>query len=249
MARTATASAGKAKGPAKGAKTPKPPAKTAPTFKRAPRIGKASVAPTPPPVKPPLKKRAKKGQGKAPPVQAALLVAVKEATPGITADQFAASFNVPFEEVCRMRHFVHEYIKDFNPTLAALRMGYPDTGAGTVGSLLLGNAFTQLRIGELLDAMEAEAIVSGSRIVAGLLKEANAPDVAFSSNASTRIAAWKALAKIKGLDAPKVPDKPGLPLAMLGGVMLVPIATHPDEWGKFAAASQRALKESTAIDI
>ena len=132
MARTATANAGKAKGPAKGAKTPKPPPKQKLTFTRAPRIGKVAGKAAPAPVKPPVKPRAprsKNGQGKAPPVQAALLAKVTEATPGITADQFAANFNVPFDEICRMRHFVHEYIKDFSPTLAALRMGYPEVGA------------------------------------------------------------------------------------------------------------------------
>lgn len=229
MARTATARAGKAKGPAKGAKTPKPPPKT----KQPPA-----------PKKPGRKRRV---TTKAPEAQQAFLATVKADNPGITADELAAKFGIPFEEVCRMRHFVHEYIKDFNEENAALRMGYPDISARSTGKLLLYHSFSQLRISEILSKMEVDAMLSGSMVVAGLLREANAPDVAFSSNASTRIAAWKALAKIKGLDRPTVEDPNNRILT--GGIMVVPIALSPDQWGEYAAASQRNLKESTAIDV
>ncbi len=229
MATTATARAGKAKGPAKAKQTPKPPPK-----KKKPIPAKK-------------RGRAPNGQGKAPAVQASFLATVKADNPAITADTFAAQFNIPFEEVCRLRHFVHEYIKDFNEENAALRMGYPEPSARTTGKVFLGNAFTQLRVGEILDKLEADNVVSGARIVAALWREANAPDVAFSSNSSTRIAALKALARIKGLERPQIEDPNNRILT--GGIMVVPIALSPDQWGEYAAASQRNLKESTAIDI
>lgn len=141
----------------------------------------------------------------------------------------AEQFKIPFEDVCRMRHFVHEYIKDFNEENAALRMGYPDGSAKSTGKVLLFHSFTQLRVGEILDKMEAENVVSGARVVAALWREANAPDIAFSSNASTRISALRALAKIKGLERPTIEDPNNRILT--GGIMIVPIAVSADQWG------------------
>lgn len=230
MARTATASAGKAKGPAKRKATPKPPAKKTPTA--------------------PAKKRARRspnGQGKAPDTQAAFLATVQATTPGITADQLAAQFRYDFADVVRMRHFVHEYIKDFNEVNAALRMGYPQDAARHNGALFFGQAYVRLRVGELLASMEAENIVSGAQIIAALWREANAPDVAFSSNSSTRIAALNALAKIKGLMGAAV-KKAAATVVQVPGVMLVPFTTDADQWENHARQTQRDLKQAV-IDV
>lgn len=193
------------------------------------------------------KKRAPKGQGKDPQTQANLLATVKAEDPGITAEALALKLNMPFEDVGRLRYFVHEYIKDFSEERAALRMGYPADSATSTGRLLLYHAYTQLRITEILEKADAENIVTGAAIVAALWREANAPDVAFSSNSSTRIAALKELAKIRGLTAPK----PKLPTGGvgLGGVMVVPFTMHPDQWEEHARQTQRELKEAVTVEV
>lgn len=221
MARTATARAGNAKGTGKAKKTPKPPPK-----KKA--------------------KRAPNGQGKNPKTQTTFLALVRAENPGITSAEFADKFKVPFEDVANMRHFVHEYIKDFNPTNAALRMGYPEEAAASNARLFLYHSFTQLRLSEIFAEMDADAMVSGGQIVAGLLREAHAPD-SLCANSSTRISAWKELARIKGLTNPKPPPPPG-GFAPASGVMFVPVASHPDEWETHARETQRALKEAVTIE-
>lgn len=219
MARTATARAGKAKGPAKAKKTPKPPPK-----KRA--------------------KRAPKGQKTTPKESANFLATVKELHPGITSDAFAELYKVPFEDVARMRHFVHEYIKDFDAFNAALRMGYPQDSAASTGRLLLYHSFTQLRLQEILAKTEAEAVVSAGQIVAAVWREANRPD-SLCANSSSRISALGLLARIKGLTAPKGSAPTHAPN---GGVMIVPVAIHPDEWENHARQTQRELKNAVTID-
>jgi len=93
--------------------------------------------------------------------------------------------------------------------------------------------------------MEADAIVGASTIMAGLLREANQPD-SFCANSSSRIKAWQTLAKIKGMDAPRAPaPKDATPG---GGVMLVPIAVHPEEWEEHARRSQKELKNAVILD-
>jgi hypothetical protein len=193
-----------------------------------------------PPAPAKKKKRAKPGTN--PVAQATFLQTVKAENPEITSDQLAEKFNMPLEEVARMRGFLVEYMKDFNEERAALRMGYPDVSAASTGKLLLYHSFTQLRLQELLDRAEVDALVTPARIVAGLVKEANAPDVAFSSNASTRISAWKELAKIKGMLNPKPKDT----APKVRRIMYVPVA--PD-WEAGARASQKLLKASTVIDV
>lgn len=196
------------------------------------------------PPKPPAKKkpRAKNGQGKKPEAQATFLATVKAENPGITSDELAIKFNMPLEEVARMRGFLVEYMKDFNAENAALRMGYPDVSAASTGKLLLYHSFTQLRLQELLDLAEVDSLITPSRIVAGLVKEAHAPDVPFSSNSSTRISALKELAKIKGMMNPKPKEE----TVHVKRIMYVPVATN---WEEGARASQKALKASTLIDV
>jgi hypothetical protein len=202
--------------------------------------GKGTKA-TPPPAKKKPKK-SKPGQAKDPVSQATFLQTVKVENPGITSDQLAEKFNMPVEEVARMRGFLVEYMKDFNEENAALRMGYPDLSARATGKLLLYHSFTQLRLQELLDRAEVDALVTPSRIVAGLVKEANAPDVAFSSNAGTRISAWKELAKILGMLNPKPKEDD----RKIRRIMYVPVAA---DWEAGARHSQKLLKASTVIDI
>jgi hypothetical protein len=206
------------------------------------RAGKGKGTKQPPAPAKKKKKRAKSGQAKDPVSQATFLQTVKAENPGITSDELAIKFNMPLEEVARMRGFLVEYMKDFNEERAALRMGYPDVSAASTGKLLLYHSFTQLRLQELLDRAEVDALVTPSRIVAGLVKEANAPDVPFSSNAGTRISAWKELAKIKGMMNPKPKDD----TPKIKRIMYVPVA---HDWEAGARASQKALKASTVIDV
>jgi hypothetical protein len=133
-------------------------------------------------------------------------------------------------------------MKDFNAENAALRMGYPDVSAASTGKLLLFHSFTQLRLQELLDRAEINSLISPSRIVAGLVREANAPDVPFSSNSSSRINALKELAKIMGLNNPKPKDE----APQVKRIMYIPVSNN---WEEGARESQRRLKESTVIDV
>lgn len=229
MARTATARAGKGKGTVKA---------------------KRGTKPTPPlDIQTPAKKKTRppKGQGKAVDSQVAFLAKVKAENPLITSEEFALKFRVPVDEVVRMRHFLSEYLRDFDLKASALRMGYPTETATETGRLLLYHSYTQIRLLELLDRMEVAQLVNASQIISRLWKEANLADGLFN-NAPNRIAALKTLARIIGLDLPK-PKDDGKPKGPSGGVMIVPMAVSPDQWGEYAAASQRALKESTAIDV
>lgn len=192
--------------------------------------------------KPPEPKKKRAPRKNSPVGQATFLQTVKAENPNITSDELAERFKMTLEEVSRMRGFLVEYMKDFNEENAALRMGYPDMSAKATGKLLLYHSFTQLRLQELLDRAEVDALVTPSRIVAGLIKEANAPDVAFSSNASTRISAWKELAKIKGMLNPKPKDT----APKVRRIMYVPVS--PD-WETGARASQKSLKASVVVDV
>lgn len=202
--------------------------------------GKASKATPKAPVK---KKRAKRQRvNPAPEVQTSLFVSVVAENPDITSEGYAIRFALPLDEVMRLRHFIHEYLRDFDEKAATLRMGYPMDSAASTSKMFLFHPYVQLRVIEVLKCIEPDKIVSAGQIIAGLLKEATAPDIPFSSNANTRIAAWKLLAQIQGLLNPKAKDPAKLGPA--GGIMFVPIAATPEEWAESARASQKALVDS-----
>lgn len=206
----------------------------------AKRKGIATPAASQVPAKKPKTKR------KSPRAEASFLATVKAENPNITSEEFAFQFRVPIDEVVRMRHFLGEYLKDFDEKLAAVRMGYPYDSALGTGRLLLHHSYSQLKLLEMLEAMEIPKLISAQLIISRLWKEANNGDGLFN-NAPNRIAALGKLAKIIGLENPKPIEEKNIRPS--GGIMFVPIALSSDDWGDYAHASQKALKDSTAIDV
>lgn len=188
------------------------------------------------------KTRAKRANPKDPVRQATYLQELQAENPNITADQLAERWNMPLEEVIKYRAFIHEYLKDYNAEYAALRLGYPDGSAASTGKLFLYHSFTQLRLAEIMEKAEADAICTAAQLHANLWKEANAKDVPFSSNSSTRIQATKILMQAKGLLNPK-------PIEVDVNIKRVMYIPAPCDWEAGARASQKALKESTVIDV
>jgi hypothetical protein len=138
----------------------------------------------------------------------------------------------------RRDRFIQEYIKDFNGSAAIRRMGYLSKSPGTRAYEWLNEPYTQWKLGQVLAKLDEKAIVTRTEILMGLKREANADDVPFSSNASTRISALRALAKILGMEITKVEGN----MTLNGGVMAVPFAGSLDEWEAQSKKSQSKLK-------
>jgi len=223
---------------------------TAPAKRKGKGGPKHAKKPAKVPPKAQKKQPAKKkpGKGKSPQAQANFLATVQEACPGITSDQMAERYGYSLDELNNLRAFVLEYVKDFSPAMACLRMGYPVASAESTGAIMLGNAYVQLRVEEYFKRAEPEAIVSIGQIHAKLWKEMNAPDTVMSgcamSNSSTRIAAGKLLLQARGQLQPK--PKEADPIAARR-VMFIPVPVG--NWEDGARQSQKELKESTVVDV
>lgn len=192
------------------------------------------------------KKRARKPSpnAKSKQAQEKFLLAAKAENPYITADELAIKYAIDPEDVLKMRVFVHEYLKDFDPVNACIRMGYDYAAAKGASQLMLMHSFTQLRLSEVMATLEADSVVSGGQVMARLWKEANLGDNA--SNSVARIMALKELARIKQMGSAGS-NKP----VRVSGVMLVPVLDNDAEnaaWEDKAKASQAALKEGS-IDV
>lgn len=140
------------------------------------------------------------------------------------------------------KKFVNEYLKDFNASRALLRMGYKYDlkVANAYAGKWMGEAYTQYLIAEAMEKMDEQAIVDRKEVLLGLKREAHAPDVPFSSNASTRISALRSLAKILGMEIVKA----DVNMTIGGGVMAIPLSGSPEEWEKATQLAQAKLKEA-----
>lgn len=138
--------------------------------------------------------------------------------------------------------FAIEMLKDFNPTLAVMRMGLADTRekAKDKGKSLMDEPHVQYTIRKFIDEAKDEAFITRSQVIYGLIQEANC--YRDDANGASRTAAWRGLAKIKGMESSKLEiDTP------ISGVMLVPVlAGDATSWGEQAAKTQAELKKSAA---
>lgn len=138
----------------------------------------------------------------------------------------------------RRRNFVAEYLKDFNPTQAYLRSGGKESTCRKTPYMYLKEPYTQGLIKAAIDAIEEKDLVSNKQVLIGLLREANYDG--YKNEHGARVSAWKALAKIKGMEAPiKVEST----VTVRGGVMIVPMLPDSMSWEQAAIEGQAQLKE------
>lgn len=225
MARTATATATAKRGGSKGTKKP-----AAPLKKKA--------------------KRSPRGRAKDAASQSTFLETVKAENPNISSDEFALKFNLPVDEVSRMRAFVYQFSIDFDAKKAALRMGYPEATALDTGKIWLGNAFVQLLLSEIQRNAGVETVATVGQLASKVWEEANRPDTVrdgcVMSNSASRLSALTLYAKILGLFNPKPKEPEG---GNVRRVMHVPLVAVVGDWGAMAHASQKALKAQTVVDV
>jgi hypothetical protein len=139
--------------------------------------------------------------------------------------------------IARRQLFVHEYLKDFNGSQAIQRMGYVMTQPWVKASQFLTEPYTQWYLGQLMAKLEDSAIITRSEILLGLKKEAHYHGL--DGSAAARIAAWRTLGKILGLEVTKIEGN----VAIQGGVMLMPFSGTPEEWEQAAQSAQEKLKQ------
>lgn len=103
------------------------------------------------------------------------------------------------ERVLRQR-FVEEYLIDYDPLAAAIRLGYQEAFADQYAKRFMRETYTLKRIAEREAEMGilTEEDQHRKKIVAGLYREAHSR---FNSG-SARVAALTQLAKIIGIEAP-----------------------------------------------
>ena len=139
--------------------------------------------------------------------------------------------------------FIEEYLKDYDQTTAAIRIGFPMSFARTYAERFMTEPYVRQKISEReaaqLDPSEEknEFEIDRRRIRAALLREANYNGP--GSSHSARVSALAKLASIRDMDSPiKVKTEHTL----RGGVMMVPGIASLDEWEKTAQLSQENLK-------
>ena len=118
----------------------------------------------------------------------------------VTTNPAEAAYPLGEHERAVRDRFVDEYIKDYDPLNAAIRIGFSRAYAGQYSKLFMSESYTLGRIKEMEVApnneMEKEA---GRRfVIATLRREAND----MRSTGSARVAAAAQLSKILGIEAP-----------------------------------------------
>lgn len=141
----------------------------------------------------------------------------------------------------RRDRFISEYIRDWCGPDAIIRSGGAMTTAVKKFNTYMREPYVQLRLAEIIAAMDEEKLLDNKTILMGLIKEARYQGIGASHGA--RVTAWKALANIKGLEKTNVNVRGQVDHNVRGGVMLIPVIPGSEEWEKLAEASQKQLKD------
>lgn len=102
----------------------------------------------------------------------------------------------------KQQRFVEEYLIDLNATQAAIRAGYSEKTAYSVGHENLKKPEIQKAIEEAKNQVSKRTELTVDMVVQGLLKEAQ--DYAEGSTQSARVSAWAHLGKHLGMFTEKV---------------------------------------------
>lgn len=96
----------------------------------------------------------------------------------------------------KQSRFVEEYLKDMNATQAAIRSGYSEKTARSIGQENLTKPAIAAAIQKAGAAISEEALVTTKMVVEGLLTEARRDDA--SATHGARVSAWSQLSKYTG---------------------------------------------------
>lgn len=102
----------------------------------------------------------------------------------------------------KQQRFVEEYLIDLNATQSAIRAGYSEKTAYSVGHENLKKPEIQKAIQEAQEILSNKTQLTVDMVVNGLLKEAQ--DYAEGSTQSARVSAWAHLGKHLGMFTEKV---------------------------------------------
>ena len=97
----------------------------------------------------------------------------------------------------KQQRFVEEYLIDLNATQAAIRAGYSEKTAKSIGQENLTKPDIAKAIQEAQESLSNKTQLTVDMIVNGLLKEAQ--DYAEGSTQSARVSAWAHLGKHLGM--------------------------------------------------
>ena len=113
--------------------------------------------------------------------------------------------------------FVNEYLIDLNATKAAVRAGYSEKTAYSIGSENLRKPEIQKAIEKAFNERKARVLVTQDDVVNGLLDEAKNKDEGASHSA--RVSAWAHLGKHLGMFTDKVEVSGGLAIDTISALM------------------------------
>lgn len=137
------------------------------------------------------------------------------------------------------RQFVLEFLKDWSPLKAMLRLGFNYAQPAVTANDWLREPYTQFLLDRCMDEAKDEALVTRQKVIAGLVRESNATGL--DASGASRVAALGKLGKILGMEVTKVEVKTTIP-----GVMFVPSGGSPEEWERNAKKAQEELKRQGA---
>lgn len=117
----------------------------------------------------------------------------------------------------KQQRFVEEYLIDLNATQAAIRAGYSEKTAKSVGHENLTKPDIAKAIQEAQESLSNKTQLTVDMVVQGLLKEAQ--DYADGSTQSARVSAWAHLGKHLGMFKDKVEHSGKLEIQSLSDLM------------------------------
>jgi hypothetical protein len=139
-------------------------------------------------------------------------------------------------EIILRNEFVKNYLIDFDPVLACMRLGFKRTFAETWAKTFMDEPYVVKRITELTyKTTEDEGLQEelDKQLTLSVLREA-----AQRGPFSSRVAAASKLASILGMDKPVTNQ---LEITNRGGVMVVPGVGNVDDWEQEAVKLQEEL--------
>jgi len=137
--------------------------------------------------------------------------------------------------------FVKLYLEIRSPYDACIKLGFMEAYAMDWAKQFMGEGVVRRLIAEADAAEDSDKASDDRKRKYRTWMEREATNRGADSSHGSRVTAISHLMKMEGMEAPR---EITATVEHKGGVMMVPQITNPNEWGKHAAASQSALKQT-----